>query len=76
MTIFILCNSKPQIQPIDEAIKNRLVDAEFKSKFVTNTNEIDEQSHIYKANNYFETLEFQEKYKMDMFNILTDYLKK
>lgn len=70
------CNSKPSMSVIDNAITDRLIDFEYKSKFVKETDEdyICDDKEIFLANTYYKTEEFINKSRIVLFHCLLKYL--
>lgn len=72
LTLFICCNAKPPILPVDTAIKNRILDYIYKSIF---GEEEDEKNNKFKCDKYFISDEFYNEYKMTLFHFLLPHLK-
>ena len=70
MTFFLNCNKRPRISPIDEAIKNRLIDFEYRATFTDS--DIDNITRFPK-DSYFESEEFYDTYKIELFHFLKEY---
>ena len=69
--ITIICNTKPPINAFDTAIRNRTIDYPFLSTFTdTDINNIDR----FESNEYYDTNEFRDKYKLCLFHFLLQYL--
>lgn len=69
----ICCNAKPPINCVDNAIKVRLMDFDFKATFTnTDINNIDR----FEGDKYFDSRDFKNKYKMTLFHFLKPYLIK
>ena len=73
VTIDINFNVELSINPTDNAIKNRLIEQTFKTRFV-NESEVDESQRKFLGNKDFERKEWYDKYKIDYFHILLDYV--
>ena len=71
-TMVIGCNAKAPINTVDEAIKERIIDFPFKATF---TNVDVDNITRFKADVYYDTNDFREKYKMTLFHFLLPYLK-
>jgi phage/plasmid-associated DNA primase len=71
LTLIVECNKRPlfQDEPQNAEIR-RLIDLYFRSTYTENNELIDEKNNIYKANPYFKTSEFQQKYKFALLKIL------
>ena len=76
-TIIIECNKKPLFseEPTNAELY-RLIDLYFRSTFVTDKNEINENKYIYLANLEYKTNEFKSKYKYALLKILMNEHKK
>ena len=60
--MIIECNKKPLfVEEPTDAETRRIIDLAFKSKFTEDLDIIDETKHIYQANSYYKTNEFQQK---------------
>jgi hypothetical protein len=67
------CNEKPPFKDkIAEAEIRRLLDILFRASFTTDESIIDESKYIYKADPYYKTTEFKEKYRCALFKIIAD----
>lgn len=75
-TMICECNEKPLFKDkITEAEHRRLIDIYFRASFTTDEELLTnagENSYIYRADPYYKTVEFQEKYKCVLFKILAD----
>ena len=72
-TMICECNEKPLFKDkITDAEIRRLIDIYFRASFTTIESLIDESKYIYRADAYYKTTEFQEKYKFALFKIITD----
>ena len=72
-TMICECNEKPPFKDkIAEAEIRRLLDIYFRASFTTDESIIDETKYIYKADPYYKTTEFQEKYRCALFKIIAD----
>jgi len=72
-TMICECNEKPLFKDkITDAEIRRLIDIYFRASFTTDEELIDESKYIYRADAYYKTTEFQEKYKFALFKIITD----
>ena len=72
-TMICECNEKPGFKDkITDAEIRRLIDIYFRASFTTIESLIDESKYIYRADAYYKTTEFQEKYKFALFKIITD----
>ena len=70
--LVICCNTKPPINAFDNAIKTRTLDFPFLSTFTdTDINNVNR----FEGNEYYDTNEFREKYKLCVFHFLLSYLK-
>ena len=75
------CNEKPNISEVNDAIQRRIIDIPFNSIF-TSQDKIDklkndniELTNIFKADRYFKTDDFKNKYKQALFMILIKHFK-
>jgi hypothetical protein len=73
ITLDINVNTKPAIHPTDKAIEQRLIEQPFRSKFVTKK-KVDEDNFRFLGNKKYERDSWLNKYKMDYFYILLEYL--
>ena len=72
-TMICECNEKPGFKDkITDAEIRRLIDIYFRASFTTDETLIDESKYIYKADAYYKTTEFQDKYKFALFKIIAD----
>ena len=72
-TMICECNEKPLFKDkITDAEIRRLIDIYFRASFTTDESLIDESKYIYRADPYYKTTEFQEKYKFALFKIIVD----
>ena len=72
-TMICECNEKPLFKDkITDAEIRRLIDIYFRASFTNNELLIDESKYIYRADPYYKTTEFQEKYKFALFKIIID----
>lgn len=79
-SIFTMCNDRPRFDETNDAIHRRLVDIPFRSSFKTQE-DIDKITvalgatppHLFLANPYYVTREFQAKMKCAFFNILMQH---
>ena len=72
-TMICECNEKPPFKDkIAEAEIRRLLDILFRASFTTDESTIDESKYIYKADPYYKTTEFKEKYRCALFKIIAD----
>ena len=72
-TMICECNEKPGFKDkITDAEIRRLIDIYFRASFTTDETLIDESKYIYKADAYYKTPEFQDKYKFALFKIITN----
>jgi len=72
-TMICECNEKPPFKDkIAEAEIRRLLDILFRASFTTDESIIDESKYIYKADPYYKTTEFKEKYRCALFKIIAD----
>ena len=79
-TMICECNEKPLFKDkITDAEQRRLIDIYFRATFTMDESIINQEeqqeTYIYRANPYYKTLEFQDKYKCALFKILTIYHK-
>ena len=75
LTIDINFNIELTMNPVDNAIKNRLIEQTFSTRFV-NEADVDEANKKFLGNKSFERKDWFDTYKVDYFHILLDYLKK
>jgi hypothetical protein len=76
-TMIANCNGPPKFQdPITDAERERLIDIYFPCKFTTKENEVNEATLKYKADPYYKTDEFKNKYKFAMIRKLLEVYKK
>jgi hypothetical protein len=73
LTMIVECNQKPLLseEPSDADIR-RIIDINFKSKFTTDDNILDDINYIYKADLTYKTSEWQHKHKFALIKILLD----
>lgn len=77
LTMIIECNKKPMFrEEPTQADVRRIIDLNFKSSYTDNDNLIDEKNNVYKANPYYKSVEFQQKYKYALIRILLEEHKK
>ena len=72
-TFMLACNQKPNMaEDITDADMSRILDIKFSSRFVKPElyHLVNEEKHIYKANEEFKTDEFKVKYRYSMMKIL------
>jgi phage/plasmid-associated DNA primase len=76
-TIIVECNKKPLFseEPTQADIL-RLIDIYFRSSFVEDDENIDEEKYIFKGNKIFKTNEFQNEHKFALLKILFEQYKK
>ena len=76
-THILECNKKPKIDGrIDDSFGRRLNDIPFKSTFTNNNELLDEKlDYVFKANSYYKTNDFKNKFKCVLFDYLIDYIK-
>jgi phage/plasmid-associated DNA primase len=79
LTLILECNKKPALDEIDPAVERRINEVEFKSKFVEkdiyNGLSEEEKKNTFLRNGYYKTLEFQNKYKQALFELLIIHYK-
>ena len=74
-THILECNKKPEIGgKIDDSVIRRIIDVPFRSTFTNNSNSYF-GDYIFKADSFYKTDEFKQKYKFALFKILCDHLK-
>lgn len=73
-TIFLNCNDIPTIEPLDEAIKDRLRIFKFLSRFVLDPSQVNATKGIYLRLSKFRDPSFIKTYGISLFHILMDYL--
>ena len=72
-TMICECNEKPLFKDkITDAEIRRLIDIYFRASFTNNESLLDESKYIYRADPYYKTTEFQDKYKYALFKIIID----
>jgi len=72
-TMICECNEKPGFKDkITDAEIRRLIDIYFRASFTSDETLIDESKYIYRADAYYKTTDFQDKYKFALFKIITD----
>ena len=72
-TMICECNEKPLFKDkIMEAEIRRLIDIYFRASFTTDETLLDDSTYKYKADPYYKTIEFQEKYRCALFKIIAD----
>lgn len=77
LTMIIECNKKPMFrEEPTQADVRRIIDLNFKSSYTDNDSLIDEKNNVYKANPYYKSIEFQQKYKYAFIRILLEEHKK
>ena len=71
LTMIVECNKRPLFteEPTDGDIR-RIIDIFFRSKFVTDIDDVNEQNYVYLANIEYKTKEFTNKYKYALLKIL------
>lgn len=75
-TTILECNKRPKLKENPTTAEMaRIIDIRFNSIFTTDEEECDAVQHIYKANNYYSTEEFKEKYKYALIKIILDAYK-
>jgi phage/plasmid-associated DNA primase len=77
LTMIVECNKKPMFseEPTNADVR-RIIDLNFRSTYTTDDTIIDEKNNIYKANPYYKSIEFQQKYKYALIKILIEEHKK
>jgi phage/plasmid-associated DNA primase len=77
LTMIIECNKKPTFreEPTNAEVR-RIIDLNFKSVYTDDNTLIDEKNNIYKANTYYKSFDFQQKYKYALIKILIEEHKK
>jgi phage/plasmid-associated DNA primase len=73
LTMIIECNRRPLFaeEPTTADIE-RIIDIYFRSTYTQDDSLIDHEKHIYSANPYYKTHEFQQQYKYALIKILID----
>lgn len=74
ITPAICVNTKPSINPTDQAIKERIIDLEFKSKFVSKK-KVDIKNRRFLGDKKMERVTWYNKYRMDYFHVLLEHLQ-
>ena len=76
-THILECNKKPKIDGRkDDSIERRLVDIPFKSTFTTKQELLDQDlDYVYKANIYYKSDDFKNKFKSTLFDYLIQFIK-
>uniref|UniRef100_A0A6C0E1B5 SF3 helicase domain-containing protein n=1 Tax=viral metagenome TaxID=1070528 RepID=A0A6C0E1B5_9ZZZZ len=70
-TIIIECNKKPLFaEEPTNAETRRIIDLVFRTQYTDDISKINPDKHIYKANTYYKSYEFKEKYKFALIYIL------
>lgn len=71
---FLLCNNKPKLDEVSEAVARRLIVAPFRSLFRSADDIKNEFSadtpYLYEGSDFFKSVEFGEEYKLEMMNLL------
>jgi hypothetical protein len=77
LTMIVECNKKPTFseEPTNADVR-RIIDLYFRTTYTTDESLIDEKEHIYLANPYYKTIEFQQKHKYALIKILLEEHKK
>ncbi len=88
-TMFMLCNDKPLLSKVDEAIARRLITIQFRSLFKSQEffdarakdtsallDKCDEDEYIYLGDESIKSDAFKQKYRMPFINLLLPYFKK
>ena len=75
-TFALNTNNIPEFTQADEAIDERLITYEWKSKFVKEKEKVNENDNVYLADEYIGSKEFARRYGSQLFNILCLYHKK
>jgi phage/plasmid-associated DNA primase len=77
LTMIIECNKRPLFceEPTTADIE-RIIDVYFRSTYVQDDSLIDHKNHIYSANPYYKTHEFQQQHKYALIKILIDAYKR
>ena len=75
-TFALNTNNIPEFTQADEAIDERLITYEWKSKFVKEKEKVNENDNVYLADEYIASKEFAQRYGSQLFNILCLYHKK
>jgi len=78
-THFMMCNKKPHLDEVSEAVARRLIVIPFRSLFRP-ADEIkrdypDGQRYLFESNSFYESKKFGEDYKLMMMNVLLKYYK-
>ena len=77
LTFLLECNSKPQLNEVNDALARRILDIPFKSRFVNKDiyEELDEceKDHTFLINDFYKSLEFKNKYRQALFMILVKH---
>lgn len=75
-TIVLECNERPKMSgKVDDAMLNRLIDVPFVSRFTNNASEVNESENVYLGDDAVKELEFKEKHRYALFEILLGYWK-
>jgi phage/plasmid-associated DNA primase len=73
LTMVVECNKRPIFnEEPKEADVRRIIDMLFRSTFVTDKSQLDENKYIYYANSIYKTKDFQQKHKYALLKILMD----
>lgn len=77
LTMIVEANKRPLFaeEPTD-ADSRRIIDIFFRATYTQNESLVDEENHVYLANSYYKTQEFQEKYKFALLKVLMDSYEK
>jgi phage/plasmid-associated DNA primase len=71
LTMILEANKRPLFaEEPTEADARRIIDIYFGSKYTTDKDLVDEENHIYIANEYYKTGEFRKKYKYALLKVL------
>jgi hypothetical protein len=76
LTMVVECNKRPlfEEEPKESEVR-RIIDVYFRSVFTNDTSRINPEKHIYNADSFYKTREFQEKHKFALIKILLDMHK-
>jgi len=77
ITMVVECNKKPIFaeEPTNADVR-RIIDIYFRSTYTDDASLVDENEHIYLANPYYKTFDFQQKHKYALMKILMEEHKK
>lgn len=80
-TMFILCNDKPMLDKVDEAIVRRLITFRFRSTFKSQVfldecSLSDGENYVYLGDNEVKSTTFLQRYRLPFMNMLLPYFQK